>query len=229
MLITIIRTVFIYVLVVFSMRIMGKRQLNEMQTSELVVTLMIAEIAASPLSNTSETLFAGLIPTLILVSCEIFVSIIMMKNSKFRKIVCGSPIMIIEDGKINQQQMKNLRLTTEDLCIQLRQQGVFSLDDVQYCIVETNGKISVLEKPEKRKPTAEDMKIKIDDTGIETVVINDGEFLSNSIELCQTTNKKILKILKKNKTAIEDVFIMTANRVGDYKIICKDKSGRKKN
>ena len=146
----------------------------------------------------------------------------MMKLSKFRKVMCGNPVMVIQDGVILQDKMKSLRLTTEDLCIQLRQQGVFSLDDVQYCIAETNGKLSVLEKPDKRKPTAQDFGINIEDTGIEAVVITDGEILNNSIKLCETDKENVFNILKSNNTDIKDVFIMTLNRNGDYKIIKKN-------
>lgn len=221
MIITIIRTVILYIFIVFSVRVMGKRQISEMQTSELVVTLLIAEIAAAPMGDPSQTILTGFIPTMILVSCEIIASILMMKLRKFRNIVCGNPVMIIEDGVIKQDKMKELRLTTEDLCIQLRQQGIFSIDDVQFCIVETNGKISVLEKPNKRKPSAEDMNIEIQDTGIETVVINDGVLIENSLRLCQTSKENINKILKRKHIKIKDVFIMTSNKNGDYKIIKK--------
>lgn len=222
MLIIIVRTVLIYIFIIFALRIMGKRQINEMQPSELVVTLVIAEIAAMPLNDTHQTILSGIVPTIILVACEFIVSIIMLKSSKFRQVVCGSPVMVIEDGNLKQDKMKSLRLTTEDLCIQLRQLGVFSLEDVQYCIVETNGKISVLEKPDKRVPVAEEIGIKIPDTGIEVVVINDGELLENSLKLCGSTSEKIKKILKENKTSIDDVFIMTTDRTGQYKIILKD-------
>ncbi len=200
---------------------MGKRQISEMQASELVVTLIIADIASIPMEDNSKSLLSGFVPTIILVCCEIIASVIMMKNSKFRKTVCGNPIMIIEDGVLNQNMMRQLRLTTEDLCIQLRQQGVFSINDVQYCIVETNGKISVLEKPNKRTPSAEDLNITINDNGIDAVVINDGEILDNSIKLCQTDKDKVIKILNKEQTKLNDVFIMTLNCSGDYKIIKK--------
>lgn len=222
MIITIVRTVIIYIFIVFALRIMGKRQINDMQPSELVVTLIIAEIAAIPLGNSSLPLLAGIVPTVIIVACEIIVSMLMLKSSKFRQIVCGSPVMVIEDGNIKQDKLRSLRLTTEDLCIQLRQQGIFSLDDIQYCIVETNGQISVLEKPSKRIPVAEDLGVIIPDTGIEVVVINDGELLANSVKLCDSTDKKILDILKINNTKIEEVFIMTTDRTGNYKIIKKE-------
>ena len=223
MLITIIRTLILYIFIIFAVRIMGKRQLSELQPSELVVTLIIADIASIPMQDNTLPLLSGIIPMLVLVSLEITVSILMMKISKFRKIICGSPVMIIEDGKLLQNEMKRLRITTEDLCVQLRQLGVFSLGDVQYCIAETNGKLSVLQKPDKRNPAAEDFNINIEDTGIETVIINDGEFLNNSIRLAKTNTKHINKILKKEKVKIEDIFIMTFNQSGEYQIIKKDK------
>lgn len=222
MYITIIRTVLLYVLIVFAVRIMGKRQLSELQPSELVVTLIIADIASIPMEDNSRPLLSGIIPMLILVALEIIVSVLMMKIPKFRKVVCGSPVMIIEDGRLLQKEMKRLRITTEDLCVQLRQQGVFSLDDVEYCIAETNGNLSVLQKPNKRNPTAQDLDITIEDTGIETVIINDGEFLNNSLRLSKTNTKEIKKILKRENTELKDVFIMTYNQAGDYKIIKKD-------
>lgn len=223
MFITIIRTVLLYVLIVFAVRIMGKRQLSELQPSELVVTLIIADIASIPMEDNSRPLLSGLVPMLILVAMEIIVSVLMMKIPKFRKIICGSPVMIIENGKLMQKEMKRLRITTEDLCVQLRQQGVFSLNDVEYCIAETNGNLSVLQKPSKRNPAAEDLNISIKDTGIETVIVNDGEFLNNSLRLSNTNTKQILKILKKENIKLNEIFIMTYNNAGDYKIIKKEK------
>lgn len=223
MLIAIIRTLLLYVFVIFAVRIMGKRQISDLQPTELVITLIISDIAAIPMENTSQPLLSGILPVVILIVCEIVASMLMMKNSRFRKLICGSPVMVIEDGKILQSAMKKLRMTTEDLCIQLRQQDVFSLEDVQYCIVETNGKISVLQKPEKRTPNAEELGVEINDTGIETVVISDGVFLDNSIKLCGLTKEKIEAVLSENNVKPEDVFIMTGNKAGEYNIIRIDK------
>lgn len=222
MFVTIIRTVLLYILIIFAIRVMGKRQLSDLQPSELVITLIIADIASIPMEDNSRPLLSGIIPMLVLVALEIIVSVCMMKNSRFRKVICGSPVMIIENGKLLQNEMKRLRITTEDLCVQLRQSGVFSIEDVEYCIAETNGKLSVLQKPSKRNPTAEDMNITIQDTGIETVIINDGEFLNNSIKLVNKSTTEIKKILKNEKTNIKDIFIMTYNQNGDYRIIKKD-------
>ncbi len=219
MFISIIRTVILYIFILIALRIMGKRQLSEMQNSELVITLLISDIAVMPMQNTSQPLLSGIVPILILISLEIVFSVIMLKSGKFRKVVCGSPEMVIRDGEILQNQLKRLRMTTEDLCVQLRQQGIFSLEDVQYCIVETNGDVSVLEKPEKRSPSAEDMGIKIPDKGIETVVINDSRYLSNSLQLINLTKEWVNSVLEKENISIDEVFIMTANREKEYSII----------
>lgn len=219
--ITIIRTLILYIFVAFAVRLMGKRQLSELQPSELVVTLLIADLASIPMENNDKPILSGIIPTLILISCEILVSVVMMKNSFFRKLICGSPVMVIEDGKILRDKMSSLRITTEDLCVQLRQQGIFSIEDVEYCIVETNGKLSVLQKPEKRIPSAEDFNIKIPDEGLEVVVINDGEYLKSSMDINNTSVKEIENIIKREKVKLKDIFIMTYNKKGDYNIIRK--------
>ncbi|MDD5795595.1 MAG: DUF421 domain-containing protein [Oscillospiraceae bacterium] len=223
MIISIIRTLILYVFVIFAVRVMGKRQISDLQPTELVITLIISDIASIPMENSSQPLLSGVVPVLILVACEIFASLIMMKNSKFRKIICGSPVMVIEDGKILQEAMRKLRMTTEDLCIQLRQENVFSLEDVEYCIVETNGKISVLQKPEKRTPNAQELGVTIEDTGIDAVVISDGVYLDNSMKLCGFTRKRIDNILTENNVKLDEVFIMTGNKTGQYNIIRMDK------
>lgn len=222
MLISILRTILLYIFVTFAIRLMGKRQISDLQPSELVITLMISEVATIPLENNNQSLLSGVIPVLILISLEIVVSVIMMKNVTFRKIICGGPVLIIKDGKILQSQMRRLRITTEDLCVQLRQQGIFSLEDVQYCIIETNGSVSVLEKPEKRQPSASDFKISIPDNKIETVVINDGKILQHSLELCQKDLSDIYDILKSENKSLSDIFIMTLDASSNYNIIMKE-------
>ena len=224
MIISIIRTVLLYAFVVLAVRLMGKRQISDMQPSELVITLIVSEIAALPMQNTSQPLLSGVVPVLVLVALEIAASIFMMKCGSFRKLMCGSPIVVIRDGKILQNEMRRLRLTTEDLCVQLRQQGVFSIEEVQYCIVETNGKVSVLEKPQNRKPSAENFGIKIRDNKIETVVVSDGKILDNSLDLCGKSKDDVFDILKKENTNLKDIFLMTLDALGKYNIVWKEKN-----
>lgn len=219
MAISIIRTLILYAVIIVAVRLMGKRQIGEMQTSELVVTLLISDIASLPMQNTDQSLLSGFVPILILIICEIVLSVLMMKRARFRRLVCGLPQIIIKNGEIDQAQMKKLRMSTEDLCEQLRQAGCFKLSQVEYAIVETNGKLSILKKPEEESPSCSQLNIKPEKGNIETVVISDGELSKNSIEICGTSEQKIKKILNSEKTKLEDVFIMTFNNSGQYKII----------
>ncbi len=201
---------------------MGKRQIGEMQTSELVVTLLISDIASLPMQNTEQSLLSGFVPILILIICEIVLSVLMMKRAKFRRLVCGMPQIIIKDGKIDQAQMKRLRMSTEDLCEQLRQDGCFKLSDVRYAIIETNGKLSILKKAETEPPDCKQLGIKADSGGIETVVISDGEYSRHSMEVCGVDEAEINKILKRKSVKLDEVFIMTASSGGEFKIIKRE-------
>ena len=223
MIISVIRTILLYIVIILAIRIMGKRQIVELQTSELVVTLLISDIAAIPMQNTEQSLLSGIVPILILIVCEIIISLLMLKRAGFRRIICGKPIVIISDGKINQSEMHQLRMSTEDLSEELRQQGIFNIEDVGFAIVETNGKLSVLKKPEKDIPTAEELGIKTNDKGLEVVVISDGEISKYSLKICGLNRDWLFDILKKENTELNDVFLMIANGQGEYKIIEKER------
>ncbi len=223
MIISVIRTILLYIVIILAIRIMGKRQIGELQTSELVVTLLISDIAAIPMQNTEQSLLSGIVPILILIVCEIIISFLMLKRAGFRRIICGKPIVIISDGKINQSEMHQLRMSTEDLSEELRQQGIFNIEDVGFAIVETNGKLSVLKKPEKDIPTAEELGIKTNDKGLEVVVISDGEISKYSLKICGLNRDWLFDTLKKENTELNDVFLMIANGQGEYKIIEKER------
>ena len=224
MIISILRTVILYVFIILAIRLMGKRQISDMQPSELVVTLVVSDIASLPMQNTSQPLLSGVIPVLVLVSLEIAASALMMKSRLFRKMICGNPVVVIEDGKLLQKQLKRLRMTAEDLFAQLRQQNIFSIDEVQYCIVETNGSISVLEKPQNRVPTAQDLGVAIEDNKLEAVVVCDGEVLDDRLELCGGSREQVNNILKSNNKKLSDVFILTLDGNGKYSLIEKEVS-----
>ena len=200
MFIAVIRTVILYVFVILAIRLMGKRQISDMQPSELVVTMMISDIASLPMQ----------------------VSAVMLKSRLFRKLISGSPVVVIEDGRLLQRQLKRLRLTTDELCAQLRQQNVFSLQDVQYCIVETNGVLSVLEKPSKRVPNAEESGIVIPDNKMEAVVVSDGAWVESSLRLCGSTKQEINNILQKKQIELNEIFLMTMDGNGVCQIIRRE-------
>lgn len=222
MLISVIRTVLLYIFIITAIRLMGKRQISDMQPSELVVTLVISDIASLPMQNTSQPLLSGVIPVLVLVALEIITSTVMLKSRRLRKLICGNPVVVIDDGRVLQKELKRLRLTTEDLLAQLRSQDIFSIDDVQYCIVETNGTVSVLEKPGKRQPSLGDLGIEAEDTKLEAAVISDGELSRDALKLCGQTEADVKNILEQNKTAPGEVFLLTLDGAGKYKLILKE-------
>ena len=224
MLIAIIRTLILYVFIIIAIRLMGKRQISDMQPSELVVTMVISDIASLPMQNTSQPLLSGVIPVTILVALEITTSVLMLKSRGFRRLVCGNPVVVIENGRLLQKQLRSLRMTTEDLFAQLRQQNIFSLDEVQYCVIETNGMVSVLEKPEHRVPDASDWKLPMDSEGPEAVVVSDGKLSNEGLRLCQSDEGQVAKILKENNTSVGEVFLMTLTDAGNYQIIKKEKA-----
>lgn len=222
MAISFVRTLLLYIVVVAAVRLMGKRQISELQTSELVVTLLISNLASVPMQDTGKPLVGGLVPIAVLVICEIFASGLMVKNGLFRKLICGRPIIVIYNGKIQQNEMRRLRMTMEDLCEQLRQKDVFSIQDVAYAIVETNGKLSVIKKPDKEQPTAGMLNVVPPDTGLETVVVSDGVISDVSLALSGKNRAWVEGVLNKEGLLLPDIFLMTADMKGDYFIVRKD-------
>lgn len=224
MVVSLIRTFLLYIVIIFAVRLMGKRQISELQTSELVVTLLISDIASIPMQNTGQPLVSGLVPIFTLVAIEIILSILMLKSGGFRKIVCGRPIIVINDGKIQQNELRRLRMSIEDLFEDLRQNSIVSLSDVAYAIVETNGKLSVIKKPGKDSDsvTPDLLQINVPDTGIETVVISDGVISEVSAKLCRKSVAWVEGVIKSKNLTLDQVFLMTANTAGDFQIIKKD-------
>lgn len=222
MLISLIRTVLIYIFIIFAVRIMGKRQISELQTTELVVTLLISDLAVIPMQDSGQPLFSGLIPICVLIACEICGSVFMLKSGKFRRLVCGKPVIIIADGVIRQKEMKELRMSTEDLFEQLRQKDVFSIKEVKYAIVETNGMMSILKKPEFEEAKVRDLGVKNPKNTLEVAVVSDGEVSPSSLQVCGKDKAWLKSVLDSHHIPLKDVFIMTADQSGKHTIILKE-------
>lgn len=220
--VALIRALILYLLIILSMKMMGKRQISDLQTSELVITIMISNIAAIPMEDTAQPLFSSLIPIAVLICSEIIISYLMLKNTKIRNFVCGKPIVVVYEGKISQKALKHLRISTEDLFEQLRQANVFSISDVWFAIMETNGNLSVLPKSAKSPPTAETLKVKTQDPDVETIIISDGNIMSSSLSICGLDMDWLMQTLKKKNMKLEDVFLMTANKAKEFNIIKKE-------
>ena len=201
---------------------MGKRQLGELQPTELVITILLSEIAAIPMQDNALPLGNSIVAVLLLVALEVINSVVVLKVPGVRSLLQGNSLVVIRDGVIDQKQMKRLRFTMDDLFDQLRQKDVFDISDVRYAIVETNGQLSVMLKPEKENVTAEMADLPNETKGLLCMVINDGKFLKRSFKESDMDEEKIYSILEKEKTALEEVLFMVADKEGNYTIVKKD-------
>lgn len=209
MLIIIIRTVLLFLLIVFSLRLMGKKQLGELQPSELVTTIMISNIATLALEDASTPMLMGVIPILMIVCLDVMLSGVLLKNAKIRKTVSGTARVVISDGVVDQAELKNLRYTIDDLTEAMRDQGIFDISQVQYAIVETTGKINFLQKEQPAKNPPE-------------IIIRDGELNKDALDRTPLGEGWVMKILGQNKTKLRDVFLMSADPDGNYQLVLKE-------
>ncbi len=221
MLSIIIRTFIIYCAVSLCVRLMGKRQLGELQPGELVITILMSEIAAMPIGDNSIPIINSLIPLLLLVSFEIINSIIDRKSVRFRHLTEGKPVTIIRNGELLQNELKDLRYTINDVLSGLRQKDVFDIEDVEYAVVETNGTLSVLLKPEKRPATSKTVGKTEKDNGMPCSVVIDGKIIESSFKDCGITEKEVLAKLQRETNDIKNVLLMTVDKSKKYNIIFK--------
>lgn len=216
---TIIRTFIIYCAVAVCVRLMGKRQLGELQPGELVVTILISEIAAGPIQDNSMPLINGLIPLILLVSFEILSSVLNMKSVRFRLISEGNPVTVIRNGKLQRKQLKKLRFTINDILSALRQKDVFDIEDVDFAIVETNGTLSVMLKGSKQPLTPDSSKNPKKESCVPCPVVIDGKIIKNSFEDCGITLNEIQKKIQREKINRKEIVLMTVDKNKKYHII----------
>ncbi len=216
---TIVRTIVLYVFLTFGVRLMGKRQIGDMQPNELVITLLISEIAAIPLQDTSQPLLFGIAAIFMLVVLEIVMSVLAMKFRKIRKLMSGKSVVVIKNGEIDQNAMRVVRMTVLDLIELLRGQNVFDISTVAFAVLEVNGELSVLLKSGEQPATAKDLKLTPQPAALPLPVITDGKIEQDSLNALKVTEAEIRKLLKINKTTVENVFLMTMDRDKKINII----------
>ncbi len=209
MLTIIIRSVILFILVIAALRLMGKKQLGELQPSELVTTILISNIATLSLEDPSMPMILGIVPILMIVCIDVLMSGIMMKSVKFRKLVTGSPRVIITDGKIDQKEMRNLRYTIDDVLEAMRDSDIFDINHVRYAIVETTGKINFFRKDEGKS----------DPPG---VIIKDGLLIEEGLVKAGLGKQWLDDILRRRNAQLKSVFLLTACGDGSYTMILKE-------
>lgn len=233
MLVIAIRTIILYMLVLFVVRIMGKSELSKMSPFQLVIIFMIAELASIPIDSPEVSLIKGAIPIFILLFLQVSISLLSIKSERFKNFVSGTPSVLISEGKINMDEMSSLRISINDLMQQLRLGNSPNITDVQYAVMEANGQLTIIPKPEKRSLTPEDMAIKKEPAFLPLVIVCDGfiyegnlkevgykrkEFLTaikakgiddlSDVFLAFSDENKTLHIYKRNKDSSEEVFTL---------------------
>ena len=176
------RTVILYILIIAGVRLMGKRQVGELEPSELVLSLIIADLASVPMQDYGIPLLTGIVPILTLLSLTMILSVLTMKSVRFRAVLCGRPSIIVQNGAINQQEMDKTRLTVDELLEELRCKGYTDLSQIKYAILETNGQLSVLPYANQKPPTAQDMKLSVEEGGLPRVVVSDGRLMEHNLK-----------------------------------------------
>lgn len=177
-----LRTIILYILIIAGVRLMGKRQVGELEPSELVLSLIIADLASVPMQDYGIPLLTGIVPILTLLSVTMILSVLTMKSVTFRALLCGRPSVVIQNGTLDQKEMAKNRLTVDELLEELRIQGYTDLSTVKYAILETNGQLSVLPYANQKPPTARNLKVCVEEAGLPRVVVSDGRLLENNLK-----------------------------------------------
>mgnify|MGYP003364965767 CR=1 FL=1 len=218
-----IRTLILYAIVIAAVRVMGKRQIGELQPSELVVAILISDLASVPMQQTGTPLTSGIVPILTLISCEVALSGLTLLSSRLRRIVTGRPSILIQNGQINQSEMRRLRFTVDDLMEELRLCGYMNVSDVAVAVLETNGKLSVFPICAKAPVTAEMMHVQCPpDGGLPTTLICDGKLFSESLRATGKNLGWLEAILSAQGLTVEGVFLMTVDNLDKTIIVKKD-------
>lgn len=217
------RTLIIYFVIIVCLRIMGKRQLGELQPSEFVIAILISNIATLSIEDTDIPLLGAVVPIITLMSAEVILSYVTLKSGRAQAIVTGNPVAIIRNGNIDQQSMRDLRFSIEDLMSQLRISGIFDIEDVAWAIVETNGQLTVYPKPESQPLTP---KSAADPKSVSTdppmVLISDGVLCSKVLSACNLSERWYKSVLKENNLCEKDIFLMTCTSSAKYYIVEKE-------
>lgn len=177
------RTMILYILIIAGVRLMGKRQVGELEPSELVLSLIIADLASVPMQDYGIPLLTGIVPILTLMSLTMILSVLTMKSVRFRAVLCGRPSIIVQNGALDQKEMAKTRLTLDELLEELRCKGYTDLSQIKYAILETNGQLSVLPFANQKPPTARDLKVSVEEGGLPRVVVSDGRLLEGNLKL----------------------------------------------
>ena len=211
MILSFLRTVILYLLLIAAMRILGKRQIGQLEPSEFVVAMLVADLASIPMQNEGVPLLSGLVPLLTVLGLELSLSGLTMASVRFRRILCGKPVILIDNGKLLQKNMRSARITLDELSSHLRQQGVLEVGAVQFAILETDGNLSVFPYPSELPATAKDAGIQAKRQYLPVTIIEDGFLSEENLKKSGKDRAWLDRVLRQREAAVSDTFLLTVD------------------
>ena len=223
MLLSYIRTVLLYLVLIAVIRTMGKRQVGQMEPSEFVVTMLVANLASIPMQDGGIPLLSGLVPMLTVLGLELILSWLTMRSIFFRKLLCGKPVILIDNGKVLRENLRRTRVTMDELTGHLREKDVLDISTVQYAILETNGNLSVFPFAEFSPASARDAGIPVKEQYLPMTILEDGTLFRENLKKAGKNDRWLEETLKKNKAAPSQVLLLTVDRENKVLLIRKEK------
>ena len=222
MILSFFRTVILYLTLIAAMRLLGKRQIGQLEPSEFVVAMLIADLAAIPMQNSGIPLLSGLVPILTVLGLELVLSGFTMSSVKFRRLMCGKPVILIENGTLIQENLRSTRITLDELTSHLRQKDVLDLKTVQFAILETDGNLSVFPFPKDAPATAKDAGIQAKAQSIPITIIEDGFFSRENLTKTGKDERWLNQVLRKHDADIASTFLLTLDHGGHVHWVGKE-------
>ena len=211
MILSYFRTVILYLLLIAVVRLMGKRQIGQMEPSEFVVTMLVANLAAIPMQDGGIPLYSGFVPIVTVLGVELVLSALSMKNIRLRKWLCGKPVILIENGNILQKNLRKTRITLDELTGHLREKDVLDLNAVQYAILETNGNLSVFPYPKEKPASAKDAGVQVKSQSLPITVISDGKLMTENLQAAKKDTAWVQRVLKEKQATLRDTWLLTVD------------------
>lgn len=214
MILSYFRTLFLYLVLIFAVRLMGKRQIGEMEPAEFVVTMLVANLAAIPMQDGAIPLYSGLVPILTVLGMELVLSGLILRSVRLRQLLCGKPVILIDNGKILQENLKSARINLDELTGQLRAKDVLDIRTVQFAILETSGDLSVFPYPKEKPASAKDAGVQATGQHLPVTVVEDGYLSWENLERAKKDEKWLEKVLSQHNCGIQDTFLLTVDESG---------------
>ena len=221
MLISFLRTVVLYLLLIVTVRLMGKRQIGEMEPAEFVVTMLLANLAAIPMQDSAIPLLSGLVPILVILGLELILAAVSLQSIRMRRLLCGKPVILMQNGKILERNLQRTRVNLDEN-FHLREKGIFDLSTVKFAILETNGQLSTLLYAKEQPASARDAGIRVRETELPVTIISAGRILAENLHLAGRDGGWLEAELKRRSLTAEQVLLLTIDAAGTVYLVRKE-------